>query len=404
MGTLGDDDQVIDRVTVDERLPRRVPVFAVITVALLGLNLRIALSSVPPVLLDLGLSRAGGSALTATPLLCFGLAAFMVPALRTRLGEERALFAALVMLFAGLVVRPMWAGSALFPGTILAAIGVAVMNVLMPSLVRRRFPNHVGAMTANYLLWLTAGGALAAGLTVPIQNGLGGSAFAALGVWAIPAGIALLFWWPEARRAPQRPSSTGRVPKVRLGANMLAWQVTLFFGLQSLVYQSLLAWLPAIYRDRGLEPAVAGGLLAVLNTTSLAGNFLMPIIASRMRDQRPGVVFTLAVTTIGLVGLLLAPTSTAVVWATVLGVGTSGGFSLALLLIVLRGGDAQNAAGLSSMAQGYGYLVSACGPFTIGLLRGLTGGWSLSLVVLTGVVAITAILGMGAARSRTVVG
>jgi MFS transporter, CP family, cyanate transporter len=372
---------------------------------LLALNLRVAITSVPPILPDLGLSSAGESLLTTLPVLLFGGAAAAGPALRARLGEERGLFAALALMLAGIVARGLWPDAALFPATILACAGIAVLNVLMPSFVRGRFPGRVGPMTAVYTTALTAGATLAAGLTVPIRDAAGGSNGVALGVWAVPAAVALLAWVPQLR-SPERhvPGPRGGPRALSLWRSPLAWQVTLFMGLQSLAYYAPLSWLPTIYREQGLSAATAGALLSVFNAVGIAANLATPVIAHRMRDQRAAIAGTVSLTVLGIVGLLVAPAGLALLWAVVLGLGQGAALSLALLLIVMRAPDHDTSARLSSMAQGVGYLLAAAGPLGMGLLHALTGGWTAPLLGLLVLCALELAAGLGAGRARVVEG
>src|SRR3954451_24160063 len=153
-----------------------VSALAVTGVVLLALNMRTAVAEIPPVLPDLGLSNAAQSVLATVPVVCFGLAALGAPALRARLGEERGLMLALVVLLGGLLIRAAWPQDVgLFGGTVLVGCAIAMMNVLVPSLVQRRFPGHVGLMTGVYTTALVTGGSIAAGLTVPLPDAAGGS-------------------------------------------------------------------------------------------------------------------------------------------------------------------------------------------------------------------------------------
>jgi CP family cyanate transporter-like MFS transporter len=357
---------------------------------------------VPPILADLGLMPTVASVLVSIPVLCFSLGALAGPALRGRLGEERALFLVVASLLTGLLLRAFWPSWALFPGTILAGLSIAVINVLLPSLVKRRFPGSIGPMMAAYTMSMAIGAALGSGLTALVLQATDGSISAALGVWAIPAALALLVWLPQLRLSGQAGSSAaGRA--VRVWRHPLAWHVLFYMGMQSLLYYGPLSWLPSIYRDRGVDPAYAGILLLLFNGVAILGNFAAPMIAARLPDQRPAVGTAIVMTTIGLLGVLLAPTSTAIVWAVVLGIAQGSSLSLALLLIVLRSADGDVAAALSGMAQSGGYLLASTGPLVMGLLYTATGGWTVPLLFLLAVAALIWVPGMTAAQNRVII-
>ncbi|HEX2102209.1 MAG TPA: MFS transporter [Solirubrobacteraceae bacterium] len=377
---------------------------AVAGVVLLAFNMRTAIAEIPPVLPDLGLSAAGQSVLAAVPVICFGLAALGAPAVRTWVGEERGLLAALLVLLGGLLVRAAWPEQdvALFGGTVLVGCSIAVMNVLVPSLVRRRFSGHVGLMTGVYTTALVAGGSIAAATTVPLRDAAGGSLHVALGIWAIPLVLGIVAWLPQRGHGALPPGAGGREAIRALGRSPVAWYVTAFMGFQSLLYYAPLSWLPAIHRDQGIDPATAGVLLSTMNLVSIPTTFLAPVLAHRMRDQRKGIAACVALTVIGLAGILLAPPSTALVWVLIMGLGQGAALSLALLMIVLRAGDDHTAARLSSMAQGFGYLLAAAGPLLMGLLHALSGDWTVPLLALIALCAAELWAGLAAGRARVV--
>jgi len=173
-------------------------------------------------------------------------------------------------------------------------------------------------------------------------------------------------------------------------------------GMQSLLYFSPLSWLPAIHRHQGIDPTTAGVFLSILNLISIPTTFLAPVLAHRMRDQRKAVAGCVALTAAGLLGILVAPSGTALVWVVILGLGQGGTLSLALLMIVLRAGDDETAARLSSMAQGFGYLLAATGPLVTGLLHAATGSWTVPLLWLSALCVVELLAGLAAGRRRVV--
>ena len=367
---------------------------------MLALNLRIAVGEIPPVLRDLRLGEFERSLLVTIPVLCFSLAAFAGPPITARFGEERGLLVMCGALCVGLALRPWWSSASLFAGTVLCGLAVAVMNVMMPSVIRRRFASHVGEMTAAYTMALSIGAAVAAGLTVPIFVAMGGRIQPALAVWSLGAAVAFAIWLPQLRTA--RPAPRDRGTSLGLLRDLQAWQITLFFGLQSALFYILLSWLPTIYRDHGTSPSLAGAVLAVMSAVGIAGNLAAPVLAHRTGRARLVVALTSGVTIAGLAGVLLAPLAAPLLWATLLGIGTGGTFSLTLFLMASRAGDAALAARLSGMAQGIGYMISAVGPLSAGLLHSVSGGWTVPLVATIVLGAAQLAAGMGAARPGAV--
>src|SRR5262249_54106286 len=152
-------------------------------------------------------------------------------------------------------------------------------------------------------------------------------------------------------------SGTAGQRSVPIWRHPLAWHLTFYMGMQSLLFYGPLSWLPAIFRDRGVDPAFAGILLLLFNGLGIVGNLTFPVVAARLPHQRVPVAIAVSLMTCGLLGILLAPTSTALLWVVILGIAQGACLSLALLMIVLRAADADTAAALSGMAQSGGYFL-----------------------------------------------
>jgi MFS transporter, CP family, cyanate transporter len=351
---------------------------------------------------DLGFSTAVAGLVTSAPILCFGLLAPVAPTLARRLGAERVLALALVPVCVGLLLRAAPSAGALFAGTILAGAGVAVGNVIVPAIVKGRFERHTGAVTGIYVATLAGGAALAAGLTVPLERGLDGGWQAALAVWALPAALAAAVVGLAVFVDRKSTTARGGPGGLRnLLGDRLAWQVTAFMGLQSLIFYAGLAWLPSILRDDGFGAGEAGALLALYTLASLPSSLAVPVIATRVRDQRLLAVGATLLQTGGLAGLLLAPAA-AWLWISILAMGQGATFSLALTLFVLRAPDSRRAGELSGMAQAIGYSVAAAGTFLVGALEDWSGGWDVPIAVLLALTLALLVAGLGAGRDRFV--
>jgi CP family cyanate transporter-like MFS transporter len=378
-------------------------------VVLIAINLRPAAAAIGPVLnriqSDTGLSSGWAGALTTLPVLCFGLLAPLGPVLARRLGLRTALAGAMVVLLAGTLLRLLPGVGLLFAGTALAGAAIATGNVLLPVLVRRDFSHRTGTAMALYTVSLIGFAALAAGVTVPLADALGGGWRPGLAVWAIPAAIAALAWLPALLRrdAPASAAPGGadpRHPARALLRSPLAWAVTLFFALQSGGFYAILAWLPSIFRSHGASEAHAGLLLSLTMAVGLITALVVPGLAGRSRDQRPLVVGCCVLTAAGLLGILLAPMSAPYLWTVLLGLGQNAAFPLALMLIVTRGGNVATTEGLSTMAQSVGYVLSSLAPLAVGALHGISHSWTPALILLLALVAPELTIGLVAARDR----
>jgi CP family cyanate transporter-like MFS transporter len=389
----------------------------VVGVLALGYNLRGAITSLPPVFPELqgslGLSGATISVLAATPVICFGVVSGFTAGLARRAGEERVLLGASLGLVAGLIARGAAPAALLFPGTILASGAIAVMNVLLSSLIKRRWPERAGFLIGLYITALSAGAIVGSLVSVPLWQATGGSVALTLGWMAAPAALAVLLWLPQARPrsaarpaaaaggpAPAAPAAPARPARVAVHRHALTWHVTIFMGMQSLVYYATLSWLPTMLRDRGESAAGAGDLLALMGVGNLAVSLLVPMAAQRMRSQVTLVLPTVIAIAGGLAALLYAPLGGAVAWALILGAGQNAALALAIFFTAARAPHAAAAASLSSLAQAVGYLLASAGPLEVGLLHSATGSWTVPVMLLFGFCAVMLVAGLLAARPR----
>lgn len=401
---------LIDAEADDEQVQQHHPVlkrpwFLLLGLVLVALNLRPALSSMAPLLSEvsrsLGLSAATAGLLTTLPVLCLGLFAPLAPILARRFGSERVVLGILLTLTCGIILRSSLGEFGLFAGSIMAGASIGIIGVLLPGIVKRDFAKQAGAMTGVYTMALCLGAAVAAGSTVPLSEVLGsgnGSDWTlGLGFWIVPAILAAIFWWPQTRQRHGQHQVAYRVRGLR--RDPLAWQVTLYMGLQSSLAYIVFGWLPSILIGRGLTAVDAGLLLSGSIMVQLVSSLTAPWLATRGKDQSIAIVLVMLLTLAGLFGCLYAPLEQLWAWAIVLGLGQGGTFSLALTLIVLRSRDSHVAANLSSMAQGFGYTLASLGPFAVGVVHDWTGNWD-SVGWIFGIIGVAAIIaGLGAGRA-----
>ncbi|MEK2492652.1 MFS transporter [Kitasatospora purpeofusca] len=368
----------------------------VVGFVLLSLNTRVAFGQIGPLAPVAHFGSAAVTVLGLLPPLCMGLFAPLAPLVRRRLGEERGLLWASVVLVVGAVLR-MFGMPGLYAGTVVVSLATAVVNVLVPVFVRTRFSHrHVGTMMGVYALSMGVGSAIVAALVAPVAQASGGSWQLAVGIAVVPAVLAAAGIAPQARVHRPRtapPAAAATAPRPHVARTGLAWSLTAFFGIQTLAFYTALAWLPSVLIASGTGRTAAGTCQAVLILGVAAGGFLAPVLAAPRDDQRPHILGTVLVCAAGFTGLMLAPSGLPALWAAVLGVGLGAGQALPGVLYARRGTDHDHVAALSTMAQTCGYLLAATGPALAAGLRAATGSWTVPLG------AVTAALLLGAALS-----
>ncbi|MEU8247090.1 MFS transporter [Nonomuraea sp. NPDC048916] len=370
---------------------------------LASLNLRPALAGVSPLLdeimTDVGLSPAGGGAITTVMVVCLGVFGVVTPELARRIGLDRTLFAGLLLLAFGIVLRTVDGVFCLYLGAALAGTAIAVMNVAMPGVVKQHFPDRIGLYTSIYVSGLVVGAAAASAFVIPLERATGYGWRGVTAMMALPALAAALLWLPQAYRRQAGPAGGPR-PFAALIRNRVTWYVTAFMGLQSLTFYIVLAWLPTIFQEAGLPADQAGYLLSLTNLTQVVSTLAVPVHAGRRRSQVPHVVVAALLTVAGYAGVLVAPTTTPWLWMIVLGLGQGASISLALLIITLRAPDASSVTALSAVAQSCGYALAALGPLLIGVLRQSSGGWTVPLLVAMAACLAQLVAGAFAGRPR----
>lgn len=381
---------------------RAARLWALAGLVLLAVNLRAAITGVSPLLGRLQhafhLTGTQLSILATLPVLCLGVFASLAAPVARLIGTETTVAAALALLTAGILLRALSSPLLLFTGTILAGAGIALGNVLLPAVIKRHFADRIGSLTGVAMMLMAASGALAAALAIPLADTAGRRA--ALAAWALPSLLAALAWGPLAvrghrRRTHQRPQRTDTAQS--LLRSPLAWAISAFLGLVSLLFYALMAWLPEIMHADGYAPAEAGMMVSVVQIISIPLGFAVPVLAARLADQRPLIAATAATKAAALLGLLLAP-QLGWVWICALGVATGSAFPLAFTLLGLRSPTPQVAARLSGMAQTGGYLIAGAGPLVIGLLHAFTGTWRLPLLLLLALLVPEMFFGLLAGR------
>jgi MFS transporter, CP family, cyanate transporter len=378
-----------------------------VAIVLTGLNLRTAVNSVGPVLEELQrglhLSSSAAGLVTTMPVICFALIGFAGPPLSARFRDGHVLAGALVIMATGLVVRATAAAFGMFLlGTVLAMVGGALGNVLLPALVKKYFPHRTGLLVGAYSTALSFGGAAAAVAAAPIAGSLGAAGWRwALGIWAVLAVVAAVPWLAVKAAPGARSGAPSGVRLRAFARSPLALAVAVFFGLQSLEAYVIIGWSAQYLRDSGLSAAAAGLLLGVNSVVVIPLNAVVAPLTVRPRAQRPLLALFVVAYAIGWIGLWRAPLTLPWLWMILLAVGM-GSFAMVLALLGMRARTPESTAALSTVAQGWGYLLSGFGPLLVGVLHGLTGGYTGMFVLVLAGTAGLGISGVLVTRNRYV--
>ncbi len=383
--------------------------FLLITgIIIISFNLRPAITSVGPLMStirdDIGLSNWSVGLLTSLPLITFAIMSPIAARLGNRYSNERIILLGLIVLLSGFAVRSITEIPLIFTGTILIGIGIAVCNVLLPGVVKDKFPLHVGLMTSVYSTAMGVSASVASGVSVPLAIDMDLGWQGALLVWSIPAVLGLLIWiFISNKRTSTSETTFLTETDSNIWKSPLAWQIAAYMGLQSFLFYVTISWLPEILHSNGMDKETAGWMLSLTQIIGLPASFIVPVIASKFTSQRVIVVIMGLISIVGYAGLLLGTTyTTLLISITLIGLALGGTFALALAFLGMRARNAKQAAALSGMAQAPGYLLAAVGPLLIGYLFDLTQAWTAPIITLIIVSTLVLLAGLGAGRNKYV--
>lgn len=358
----------------------------------------------PSIQESLGLSNAAAGMVTTVPLLAFGFFSIFAPFLAKKYGAENTILAAVILLLIGVFTRSLGAVSFLYIGTIILSLGIAIGNVLLPGLVKQYFALRVGLVTAMYSLSMNIVAATASAVSVPIADYIQWQG--ALMVALVLVVIALFAWLPQMayreEKAKVLPTSHQK-SSLKLWTNKLAWQVTFYMGLQSLIFYTLLSWLPHIMAERGISAAQAGNMLGLLQMALLPVAFVVPIVAGKLKNQQALCVIGGILILSSLFLLINGNPEYYAMAVMSMGAGLGFAFSLSMVFFGLRTDNMDEAAALSGMAQALGYLMAAAGPIVFGWLHDVAGSWTWSLWMLVLVAIINTIAGFLSGRNTKLI-
>ncbi|WP_432760163.1 CynX/NimT family MFS transporter [Lysinibacillus zambalensis] len=353
----------------------------VIGVICIASTLRMPLTVVGPIISfireDLGISYALAGFLTTIPLLAFAIISPFVPIVARKIGLELTLFLSTILLALGIVLRSLGTTSLLVFGTALIGIAISFGNVLIPGLLKLKFPYHVGLLMAFFTMSMNLTAGLGAGVSYPVAHSSIGWQ-GALAVALVLVALTILIWIPQLKFNKPEPNVKTTKERTPLWKSPVTWAVAGAMGFQSLLFYTTAAWIPEIYIAQGLAADRAGWMFSIMQFSQVPMALAVPIIASKMTSQRPLVFMFTAFYLIGFIGLVMEWTNLAILWMVLLGLAGGASFSLAMMFFTLRTRTAFEAADLSGFAQSLGYLLAAIGPILFGYLHDIFGGWDIT--------------------------
>ncbi|MBC2886272.1 cyanate transporter [Ochrobactrum sp. CM-21-5] len=377
---------------------RAAPIALVALVVLIGLNLRPFVTAPGPILsviaANTGMGFGALSLLTFLPMLLMGLGAFVAPRIQSLFGTRRSMFVAIAVLAAGSAARGFVPnGFSLILTAILCGAGVAMIQALMPGIIKAKFPSSIPAITGLYSATIMAGGALGAQLA-PILAGADHNWRFALALLAIPAALTLFAAIPilgETSTVKPKPGITGQILR-----RPRTWVLMAAFGLVNAGYSSMVAWLAPYYQALGLPASTTGNLIAVMALSQALSALVLPLLARRRIDRRPWLLLTLALQGFGFTGLAFAPQFSPFLWSAICGAGLGGSFALAMITSLDHLPKPEEAGALAAMMQGGGFLIAALGPLATAFLHNLTGtfatGWAMHIVLVASIFPLYLVL------------
>ena len=381
------------------------PVLLITGILLIATSLRAPVTGIAPLLTMIhktfALTTFATGTLTTLPLLAFAFASPFCVLLARHYGLERSLMLGLVLITSGIFIRSSGTVSMLFAGSAVIGLGIAIANVLLPALLKRDFPKNITTLTAVYAFVSGVAAAVFSGCVVPLATLPSSNWMRALELFAILPLLTIAVWLPQLRNHTQPVAETAapQTFHTKIWQSSLAWYVTLFLGLNSLIYYTVITWLPNILTAAGYSLQEAGSLHGLTQlATAIPGLVLVPTL-HRFKNHKVMAAGTTIITGIALLGLLCWPHH-ATIWTTLFGFGTGASFIMALSFISLRAGTVRQASALSGMAQTIGYTIAAAAPPLVGALHDTSGSWSAPIALCITTCGIMAVCGYAAGSSR----
>ena len=367
-------------------------------ILVISLNLRAGLAAYPALIVsvraELGISAATAGLVQSLALVAMGVGSVLAVGLSRRRGRERAMTVAVVVLLAGSVLRLVPSLWALLAGSVGVGAGIGLAGVLLSGLVKEYLAERAGLVTGLYVVAMLIGSTVASWVMLPLTSLLGNPS-RALATLAVPAAVALAGWLPIAMRATAAPTGfpDPAAPLALPWRAPLARVFAVYMVLTSSQFYGWLTWLAPYLTDRGLAPGRAALLLSLYSVGQIPVALAFPALAERYRRWLAGSLVAVGLTMLGGLGLLVAPTAAGGpwLWVALVALGVGAGFPMALTLVAWKSEDPAQAAGVTAVGLGVGYVGAAVAPLLMGALRDATDSYTAPLVVL-----VLAAVAMGA--------
>ena len=381
---------------------------AVLGILFISFNLRAPITAVGSIVeliqTEYALSNAAAGLLTTLPLMAFAGVSPFVARISSQVGHSRTMMAGLLLILLGELVRSYTGAAGLFVGTAVMGVGIAIGNVVIPAMIKLYFSETVGVITSIYTSGMCVFAAVGAGISVPLANGIGIGWKHALAAWVVLTLLTIGIWMPQVAKKQGRASrGSSRAGRTSIWKSPLAWWVTLYMGTQSLLFYSLVAWLPTIILSKGMADRFAGRMALIFQLMAIPATLLIPSLCDRWKDQRALSAGICAVYGLGILCLLAGQGQSVILLAVIcMAVGMGGSISLSIAFLSLRSPTPARASELSGMSQSAGYLLAALGPVLTGLMFDLRSSWTMPLLLLAVLTVVLAFCGMFAGRNETV--
>ncbi|WP_353463263.1 MFS transporter [Mammaliicoccus sciuri] len=373
-----------------------------IGILLIGASLRAPITSVgialPSIKETLNLSNTSVSLITIIPLLSFAVISLFAAKISHKFGLERTVFGALILICIGIALRAITGVSWLYVGTILIGVGIAFGNVLTPGIIKMNFPLRIGIMTGYYTVVMNIFGSASSYVTAPLVKHFNYNI--AISLIGIVTFIGIIIWSFQLNKH-ETVNSSQTTTNINVWKSPLSWQITLLMGGQSMIFYSLINWLPEFLLSHGTPINEAGIYLSILQLAIIPLTFVTPIFAEKMKNQVlitfvTGLLFVLGILT------LMSQPNWAFLGIILIGIASGLAFGLVNTFFGLRTENGLTAAKLSGMSQSIGYLFAAIGPLLFGILHDATNSWNTSFGILLVTSIIIMIIGSRAGRNITI--